>query len=631
VDDLSRLNMEDPMPIEQAVAATAVVMQQSAQLISPKIAAGEPLAPEEQAFVQKYPQLFDDAAAKAQAVSAASIAKKIVDGNTQWTPEELQYQQNNPQQVEQALKALQLEKMPAAPLTEPQAAQLIANMEQNAEEAPTLELTPENWEAEFGENGVVETPLGEVKMGENQYLKLLKSKREKQLGMIKPTLTNPDVVIEDPSEAKEGGKTERPSSYVYAKSFNVGGEKIHHFESVTVSKDGKEVVISNHMVNPEGLKNIMQRGAVIYQNKKFTPISSEVPLAESQRSGLPDLVPAQEVNSSGGKGTENSATNQTSPRTFEVEKGITATETAQGAYALNKTYAKSELDKAEKLVQKLNADYEENGLTFALVKLPKQDEANPFEKPTWGIVATQSAGSPAPQPAAPEAAAQEAPASSPSSQPADPQPAEEIKPVGKKKKKKSGTASANTLSNEAEPEGKQIDTATPQKLESSVDGNVREIENEIKNKIADYIGWIINQAGEFGNDGEFRHVSRVEGIGYDAGIVPVDYVVAEQFLDKVLKMKAKGYKYLYKYVKNRGDGELAKLVHEYLTLKTGSGLWVEKPAAPAAQASQPAQPALASPQAQPADRRRRPPRPSPSRRQPSSLPTWSKTPFPCKD
>lgn len=37
--------------------------------------------------------------------------------------------------------------------------------------------------------------------------------------MIKPTLEHPHAIIEDVSEAKEGDTTERPSSYVFIRSF----------------------------------------------------------------------------------------------------------------------------------------------------------------------------------------------------------------------------------------------------------------------------------------------------------------------------------------------------------------------------------------------------------------------------
>ena len=90
------------------------------------------------------------------------------------------------------------------------------------------------------------TPIGEVKMGENQFTKLMRKGREGKLGMIKPTLENPDVVIETPSEANEGQITERNSSYIFVKAFTkADGSRYYYFTSVTVSKDGREVVVSN--------------------------------------------------------------------------------------------------------------------------------------------------------------------------------------------------------------------------------------------------------------------------------------------------------------------------------------------------------------------------------------------------
>jgi hypothetical protein len=41
---------------------------------------------------------------------------------------------------------------------------LISAMQANAEDAPVWELTPENWYAEFGESGMVGTPIGDVKL-----------------------------------------------------------------------------------------------------------------------------------------------------------------------------------------------------------------------------------------------------------------------------------------------------------------------------------------------------------------------------------------------------------------------------------------------------------------------------------
>ncbi|GHT49916.1 hypothetical protein AGMMS49982_04270 [Bacteroidia bacterium] len=198
-------------------------------------------------------------------------------------------------------------------LTEEEAEQLIAAMENNAIEAPQLELTPENWLAEFGEDGTINTPIGEVKMGENQLAKMLLKNRAAEFGMIKPTLTNPDVIVEKETEAKDG-HTERPSSYLFIKTFNTHNKTYHHFESVTVSKSGKEVVISNHIATEKSIKKELLNGTMLYSNRTNPPNSSERYLAENQN-GKSDLVPTQGGSVSADKGTTNISKHQISANT----------------------------------------------------------------------------------------------------------------------------------------------------------------------------------------------------------------------------------------------------------------------------------------------------------------------------
>ena len=160
-------------------------------------------------------------------------------------------------------------------------------MESNAEIAQELELTPENWYAEFGETGIVETPAGEVKMGENQYLKLHAKKRGNQFGMVKPTLINPDVIIEKQA-IQEGA--ERNTKLLFVKTFiDNNGQKHIFFESVTVRQDGMEVSISSHIADRKTIAQELINGTIVYN--KFAN-SSESYLAEN-RNGLPDIVPTQ--------------------------------------------------------------------------------------------------------------------------------------------------------------------------------------------------------------------------------------------------------------------------------------------------------------------------------------------------
>ena len=212
-------------------------------------------------------------------------------------------------------------------LSKDEADSLVSEMENRAEPARELELTPENWTAEFGEDGKVGTPIGEVKMGENQYLKLARLGRRGKLGMVKPTLENPDLIIEDASRAKEGDTTERGSSYVFVKSFTgKDGERMYHFTSVTVQKDGKEVVISNQEKSENRIKKLLQDGKVVFIKGESSlhpkaQIEESVPRSDSQGStssdnqtlGLginsPELsVDKDTNNSSNGNGNEGTLT-----------------------------------------------------------------------------------------------------------------------------------------------------------------------------------------------------------------------------------------------------------------------------------------------------------------------------------
>lgn len=165
----------------------------------------------------------------------------------------------------------------APTLTHDEAISLIAQMEERAGVAPEMELTIENWDAQFGEDGRVVTPIGEVKMGENKFTKLMRQGREGKLGMVKPTLEPPDVIIEDASEAKEDDVAERNSSYVFVKAFKkADGIRYYYFTSVTVSKDGKEVVISNQKKRKNAIANLLTKGKLVWKHADDVSTASDV-------------------------------------------------------------------------------------------------------------------------------------------------------------------------------------------------------------------------------------------------------------------------------------------------------------------------------------------------------------------
>ena len=171
---------------------------------------------------------------------------------------------------------------------------LMSAMEDNAEDMPVIELTPDNWVAEFGQNGTVSTPIGDVKMGDNQLAKLFLKKRTREFGMIKPTLVNPDVIIEKTAVADNA---ERNTKLLFVKTFkDDNGQKHVHFENVTVQKGGLEVSISSHIVDKSAIRKELANGIVIYNKPELTSIGSDVYLTETHE-GQSDLVPTQKANS----------------------------------------------------------------------------------------------------------------------------------------------------------------------------------------------------------------------------------------------------------------------------------------------------------------------------------------------
>lgn len=197
-------------------------------------------------------------------------------------------------------------------LSEDEADDLILLSAERAIPIPEMELTHENWVNEFG-NGVLITPLGEIKLGENQFSKMIDKGREKEAGMIKPTLTDPDFVIGEASMAT-GGETERPASHLYVKSFiGIDGRKRYFFKSVTVKKDGMEVNVSNHFDRVKRLREALKNGKLLYRFDGGAQTEQSPATASVTTSRV-------EPGTSEGKGSNNSATGQgKSEKTAENE------------------------------------------------------------------------------------------------------------------------------------------------------------------------------------------------------------------------------------------------------------------------------------------------------------------------
>ena len=147
----------------------------------------------------------------------------------------------------------------STPLTDEEVVAITDAMKANATVAPTVEINDANWKES------VDTPIGAVKMGENQKAKLFAKGREQQYGMLLETLSNPDVVLEE-NDKEQNMFHERPSSYLFVKTFQKeDGSKYVHFESVTVSQEGMEVSISSHIIRENQLKNKLKSDRLLYK------------------------------------------------------------------------------------------------------------------------------------------------------------------------------------------------------------------------------------------------------------------------------------------------------------------------------------------------------------------------------
>lgn len=165
----------------------------------------------------------------------------------------------------------------AQAMSHDEAIAFIAQMENRADIAPSVELTIDNWDALFGEDGVVKTPIGDVKMGDNQFTKMPREDRNTKLGMVKPTLETPDVILEDASKAKDGDKEERSSSNIFVKAFKKSdGSRYYYFTSVTVSKGGREVVVSNQEKRKNAIANLLSKDKLIWKHADDVSDASDI-------------------------------------------------------------------------------------------------------------------------------------------------------------------------------------------------------------------------------------------------------------------------------------------------------------------------------------------------------------------
>ncbi len=118
-------------------------------------------------------------------------------------------------------------------------------MQKKAVAFPEVEFTRENYEKYLGKP--LDTPLGKVKMGVNQFNKLKENKREHLIGAIAETLKEPNYIGRDTD-----GKI------VYIKTF-VRQDNPHNVVSLVIERDGLKISISSHDKRDKQVKAIITR------------------------------------------------------------------------------------------------------------------------------------------------------------------------------------------------------------------------------------------------------------------------------------------------------------------------------------------------------------------------------------
>jgi len=120
-----------------------------------------------------------------------------------------------------------------------------------------IEFTRENYKKLFPDNRVT-TPIGNIKIGEHQYEKLEREKRQKYLGAMYQTLTDPIAIINQ--------EDDRGKAQLFSKSFEHKPKKKDSVISVVADIDGENVSISTHPKQLEKVVEVIKKVAdLIYE------------------------------------------------------------------------------------------------------------------------------------------------------------------------------------------------------------------------------------------------------------------------------------------------------------------------------------------------------------------------------
>jgi hypothetical protein len=138
--------------------------------------------------------------------------------------------------------------------------EIFALLDALAESMDERECTLEGYNSVFP-RGTVQTPIGEVKLGKNQYAKLMdkdKGNRRYLLGAMRQTLENPVIIITE----KQNGST----AWVFIKSFRkVAESEFDTVLTIVASIENSKVAISTYKRKKREVRNKIKRAdGIVY-------------------------------------------------------------------------------------------------------------------------------------------------------------------------------------------------------------------------------------------------------------------------------------------------------------------------------------------------------------------------------
>lgn len=179
--------------------------------------------------------------------------------------------------------------------TSEEAQELLNFMQDNAETLVPRQLTEDIWKEEI-KGKTFSSPIGIVRLGHNQFDKNINKGRAREFGMLIPTIERPDLIFEE-SAPEEGA--ERQTKYVFVKTFiDESGAKHINYASISVQKEGMEVVESSHRLRDKQVLNKIEKEQMLWNRFASDSTSSAPGISTDQSNALSDNKGSENLDTS---------------------------------------------------------------------------------------------------------------------------------------------------------------------------------------------------------------------------------------------------------------------------------------------------------------------------------------------